>query len=161
MLPGSTGRFSKTINSCIKLRTTRQLPIFNLFSTVIEKSSLFHVPLTSSTSAPIVLLVVVVLRILYWAQYVRACRTRPYTMHGWFCLPCGIADDKASCLLLFLPLRIGVHYISSKCQFCSKPANWMHTFTMVVGATDWNTLGQKARGGQQRSLSRTESFSRA
>ena len=94
---------SITINSCIKLRTTRQLPIFNLFSTVIEKSSLFHVPLTSSTiySAPIVLLFVVVLRILYWAQYVRTCSTRPYIMHGWLCLPCGIADDKASCLLLF------------------------------------------------------------
>ena len=52
ILPGSTGRFSMAINSCIKLRTTRQLPVFNLFSTVIEKSSLFHVPLTRSTSAP-------------------------------------------------------------------------------------------------------------
>ena len=50
MLPGSIGRFSITINSCIKLRTTRQLPVFNLFSTVIEKSSLFHVPLTRSTT---------------------------------------------------------------------------------------------------------------
>ena len=27
--------------------------------------------------------------------------TRSYAMHGWLCLPCGIADDKASCLLLF------------------------------------------------------------
>ena len=53
---------------------------------------------------PIVLLFVVVLRtrgILFWAQYVRTCSTKPFTMHGWFCLPCGIADDKASCLLLF------------------------------------------------------------
>ena len=31
----------------------------------------------------------------------RTCSTRPYAMHGWLCLPCGIADDKASCLLLF------------------------------------------------------------
>ena len=53
-----------------------------------------------SFSFSIVLLFVVVLRILYWAQYVRTCSTRPFTMHGWLCLPCGIADDKASCLLL-------------------------------------------------------------
>ena len=33
------------------------------------------------------------------AQYVFTCSTRPYTMHGWLCLPCGIADDKASCLV--------------------------------------------------------------
>ena len=52
MLPGSTRRFSIIINSCIKLRTTRQLPLFNLFCAVIDKSSLFHVPLISSTSAP-------------------------------------------------------------------------------------------------------------
>ena len=32
---------------------------------------------------------------------IRTCSTRPFTMHGWLCLPCGIADDKASCLLLF------------------------------------------------------------
>ena len=62
---GSTGRFSKTINSCIKLRTTRQLPIFNLFSTATEESSFFHLPLTCSSSAPIVLLFVVVLRLLF------------------------------------------------------------------------------------------------
>ena len=73
---------SITINSCIKLRTTRQLPIFNLF-TVIEKSSLFHVPLTGSTinSAPIVLLFVVVLRT--WYIILGAIRTylQYYTIH--------------------------------------------------------------------------------
>ena len=53
-----------------------------------------------SFSFPIVLPFVVVLRILYWTQYVRTCSTRPFTMHGWLCLPCGIAD-KASCLQLF------------------------------------------------------------
>ena len=57
-----------------------------------------------------------------------------------------------------LTLKKGIYFF--ECQFCSKPANWMHTFTMVVGSTDGNTLGQKARGGQ-RSLSRTDSFSRA
>ena len=59
-----------------------------------------------SFSFPIVLPFVVVLRILYWAQYVRTCSTRPCTMHVWLCLPCGIANDNASCLLLFRPLRI-------------------------------------------------------
>ena len=34
-------------------------------------------------------------------QYVRTCSTRPRTLHGWLCLPCGIAGDKASYLLLF------------------------------------------------------------
>ena len=32
---------------------------------------------------------------IYWAQYVCTCSTRPYTMHGWLCLPCGIANDKS------------------------------------------------------------------
>ena len=64
-----------------------------------------------SFSFPMVLLFVVVLRILYWAQYVRTCGTRPFTMHGWLCLPCGIADDKSSCLLLFWPLRLKVQLL--------------------------------------------------
>ena len=39
-----------------------------------------------------------------------------------------------------------MQYISSKCQFCSKPANWMHTFTMVVGSTDGNTFRTEGKG---------------
>ena len=52
------------------LRTTLRLSIFNLFSTVIEKSSLFHVPVTRSTSSP--------LHFVYASQHPSLC-------HGLLC----------------------------------------------------------------------------
>ena len=36
--------------------------------------------------------------------------------------------------------------ISSKCQFCSEPANLLHTFTIVVGSTDENTFRTEGKG---------------
>ena len=42
----------------------------------------FEIADDKGSSFPIVLLFVVVLRILYWAQYVRTCSTRQFTMHG-------------------------------------------------------------------------------
>ena len=36
--------------------------------------------------------------------------------------------------------------ISSKYQFCAKPANRMHTSTMVVGSTDGNSFRTEGKG---------------
>ena len=46
-------------------------------------------------------------------------------------------------------------YISSKCQFCSKPANWMHTFTIVV-LYRRKYVRTESKGRQRRSLSQNK-----